>query len=132
MPDAKKELAALGFRQVDVRSVDGRQVVVEANWLVTVVEGAGAPAPLSTRVVILVDKPKPTDHPTPVDTPSPEPSPEPLPEPEPVPEPKPEPQSVYYSSCAAAKAAGAAPLHAGEPGYRPALDGDRDGVACDK
>jgi hypothetical protein len=39
--------------------------------------------------------------------------------------------SVYYPDCAAAQAAGAAPLHVGEPGYRPALDGDDDGVACE-
>lgn len=37
-----------------------------------------------------------------------------------------------YPNCAAARAAGAAPLRQGEPGYRPALDGDGDGMACDK
>ena len=31
----------------------------------------------------------------------------------------------------AAKAAGAAPLYRGQPGYRSALDGDDDGVACE-
>ncbi|MGI8648648.1 MAG: hypothetical protein DLM55_10775 [Acidimicrobiales bacterium] len=39
--------------------------------------------------------------------------------------------AVYYSNCAAAKAAGAAPLHIGQPGYRAALDRDHDGVACE-
>jgi endonuclease YncB( thermonuclease family) len=39
--------------------------------------------------------------------------------------------SVYYRNCAAARAAGAAPLHRGDPGYRSALDGDHDGVACE-
>ena len=38
--------------------------------------------------------------------------------------------AVYYRNCAAARAAGAAPIYFGEPGYRPALDRDRDGVAC--
>ncbi|QMS55684.1 DUF1524 domain-containing protein [Glutamicibacter protophormiae] len=38
---------------------------------------------------------------------------------------------VYYSRCAEARAAGAAPLYAGSPGYRPGLDGDGDGVACE-
>lgn len=38
---------------------------------------------------------------------------------------------VYYANCAAARAAGAAPLRAGQPGYRTALDGDKDGVACE-
>lgn len=38
---------------------------------------------------------------------------------------------AFYKNCAAARAAGAAPLHAGEPGYRSKLDGDGDGVACE-
>ncbi|ATF16583.1 competence protein ComE [Brevibacillus brevis X23] len=40
--------------------------------------------------------------------------------------------SVYYKNCAEAKAAGAAPLHKGDPGYRSGLDRDNDGVACEK
>lgn len=40
--------------------------------------------------------------------------------------------SVIYANCAAAKAAGAAPLYIGGPGYQPKLDGDHDGVACEK
>ncbi|MYW97063.1 hypothetical protein G3I59_42245 [Amycolatopsis rubida] len=48
-------------------------------------------------------------------------------------EPEPEqPSNVYYKNCAAAKAAHAAPLHRGEPGYRPGLDRDGDGVACER
>jgi len=38
---------------------------------------------------------------------------------------------VYYANCAAARAAGAAPIYEGDPGYRPGLDRDRDGVACE-
>lgn len=38
---------------------------------------------------------------------------------------------VYYKNCAEAKAAGAAPILRDEPGYRPALDRDNDGVACE-
>ncbi|WP_270255633.1 DUF1524 domain-containing protein [Kocuria marina] len=38
---------------------------------------------------------------------------------------------VYFSRCAEARAAGMAPLYAGTPGYRPGLDGDGDGVACE-
>ncbi len=44
----------------------------------------------------------------------------------------PAPAAAYYANCAAAKAAGAAPLYAGQPGYRPGLDGDSDGKACEK
>ena len=39
---------------------------------------------------------------------------------------------VYYKNCDAARAAGAAPINRGEPGYRSALDRDNDGTACDK
>ncbi|MGY1967067.1 excalibur calcium-binding domain-containing protein [Nocardia abscessus] len=45
--------------------------------------------------------------------------------------PRPAAPSVYYPNCAAAKAAGAAPLRRGEPGYRSELDRDKDGVACE-
>ncbi|MFC9906864.1 excalibur calcium-binding domain-containing protein [Rhodococcus sp. NPDC127593] len=40
--------------------------------------------------------------------------------------------SVSYASCADAKAAGAAPIYQGEPGYSTKLDRDKDGIACDK
>lgn len=39
--------------------------------------------------------------------------------------------NVYYPNCAAVRAAGKAPLMAGQPGYRAALDRDHDGVACE-
>ncbi|MFC4640003.1 excalibur calcium-binding domain-containing protein [Deinococcus hohokamensis] len=38
---------------------------------------------------------------------------------------------VVYANCSAARAAGAAPIMAGQPGYAPKLDRDRDGVACE-
>nr|WP_310168350.1 DUF1524 domain-containing protein [Arthrobacter sp. BE255] len=41
------------------------------------------------------------------------------------------PAAAYYANCTAAKAAGAAPIFAGQAGYRPALDRDSDGVACE-
>lgn len=41
------------------------------------------------------------------------------------------PVGVYYRNCDAARAAGAAPLYRGQPGYRPQMDGDSDGVACE-
>ena len=41
------------------------------------------------------------------------------------------PASVYYANCAAVRAAGAAPLRVGQPGYRGQMDGDSDGVACE-
>ena len=74
-----------------------------------------------------------TDHyvrdpePAPVIVPEPEYPPAPIPEPETAPA-----QNVYYPNCKAAKAAGAAPLYQGEPGYRAGLDRDQDGVACER
>ena len=41
------------------------------------------------------------------------------------------PASQAFSTCAAARAAGAVPLSKGQVGYNPKLDGDGDGVACE-
>ena len=38
---------------------------------------------------------------------------------------------AYYKNCDAARAAGAAPVHAGDPGYSRKLDRDGDGVGCE-
>ncbi|MEY2472672.1 MAG: hypothetical protein QOK28_2001 [Actinomycetota bacterium] len=45
--------------------------------------------------------------------------------------PAPTQRSAYYANCDEARAAGAAPLHRGDPGYRPGLDRDNDGIACE-
>jgi hypothetical protein len=37
----------------------------------------------------------------------------------------------FYPGCSAARTAGAAPIHRGQPGYRLGLDGDGDGIACE-
>jgi hypothetical protein len=39
--------------------------------------------------------------------------------------------STYYANCSAARAAGAAPVRAGDPGYGRHLDRDGDGVGCE-
>ena len=36
-----------------------------------------------------------------------------------------------FANCAAARAAGAAPLHRGDPGWSDSMDGDGDGTACE-
>lgn len=64
-----------------------------------------------------------------------------IPQPEPTPTPVPDigengsgsgnAGDVYYKNCAAVRAAGKAPLYSWQPGYRPALDRDHDGVACE-
>jgi len=40
-------------------------------------------------------------------------------------------RSIFYSGCNEVRAAGKAPLIAGQPGYRIEMDGDGDGVACE-
>ena len=40
-------------------------------------------------------------------------------------------ESVSYANCAAARAAGAAPLTTDDPGYGRHLDRDGDGYACE-
>ncbi|MDX8145799.1 excalibur calcium-binding domain-containing protein [Lentzea sp. BCCO 10_0061] len=56
-------------------------------------------------------------------------APQPQPKPQPAP---PAPAPVSYANCTAVKAAGAAPLYRGQPGYSSSLDRDGDGVACEK
>ncbi|WP_255771554.1 excalibur calcium-binding domain-containing protein [Pseudarthrobacter sulfonivorans] len=55
----------------------------------------------------------------------------PAPAPAPAPAVK-APAAVYYANCTAVRAAGAAPIYAGTPGYGSHLDRDGDGVACEK
>lgn len=40
-------------------------------------------------------------------------------------------RTVHYPGCDAARSAGVAPIYSGEPGYRPGMDGDGDGIACE-
>jgi hypothetical protein len=41
------------------------------------------------------------------------------------------PTGRAFRNCAEARAAGAAPVRAGEPGYGPHLDRDGDGIGCE-
>ncbi|TXS00633.1 hypothetical protein EAO70_37675 [Streptomyces sp. adm13(2018)] len=83
------------------------------------------------------------DKPTPKPTPKPKPKPTRTPEPVRTQEPTPTEDagddastggdsSVYYRNCTAVRAAGADPIHEGEPGYGRHLDRDGDGVACER
>lgn len=40
-------------------------------------------------------------------------------------------RSVFYPGCDEARIAGAAPIYAGDAGYRSGMDGDGDGIACE-
>ncbi|MFE0530452.1 excalibur calcium-binding domain-containing protein [Micromonospora parva] len=48
----------------------------------------------------------------------------------PAPKPTP-PKEPYYKNCDAVRDAGADPLYPGDPGFRPELDRDGDGEACE-
>ena len=37
----------------------------------------------------------------------------------------------YWRGCNSARAPGTEPIYRGEPGYRPEMDGDGDGIACE-
>lgn len=46
--------------------------------------------------------------------------------------PQPAPTELHFRNCKEARAAGYSHMRRGEPGYSPHLDGDNDGIACDK
>ncbi|MCQ2000706.1 GmrSD restriction endonuclease domain-containing protein [Arthrobacter zhaoxinii] len=75
------------------------------------------------------DQPVPTDGGVMV-APEPAPAAEPLTVEAPAPAPAPL-VDVYYPNCDAVKAAGAAPIRAGDPGWQSKFDRDGDGVGCE-
>ena len=82
----------------------------------------------------VVEEPVEAEAPaTPVEQANPAPAPaQPAPAPAPAePAPAPAPVEVYYANCSAVRAAGAAPISVGQPGYGRHLDRDGDGVACE-
>ena len=103
LPGNKGYRCAYVARQVAVKAAYGLWVTrAEHDAIATVL--AGCP-----------DEPVPSTG-----TPAPEPAPAPAPA-----------TGTPFANCAAARAAGAAPLHRGGPGYSTAMDGDGDGTACE-
>ncbi|MBD1591667.1 DUF1524 domain-containing protein [Arthrobacter sp. S1_S22] len=87
---------------------------------------APAPAPAQAEPAPAPPAPAPAPAPAPDAVPAPV-APAPV-----VPAPAPAaPAPAYYANCAAARAADAAPIFAGQAGYRAGLDRDSDGVACE-
>ncbi|MGY4642364.1 GmrSD restriction endonuclease domain-containing protein [Cellulomonas sp. URHB0016] len=122
LPPNKAYRCAYVARQVGVKVSYGLWVSeAERGAMVSVLSTCpGEPLPDGSSV-----PPVPTSEPAPV-TAARAPAPGPA-----VAEPEAERATVYYSSCAAARAAGAAPVHLGDPGYGPHLDRDHDGVGCE-
>jgi pyruvate/2-oxoglutarate dehydrogenase complex dihydrolipoamide acyltransferase (E2) component len=93
---------------------------------------ANVPAPAPARAPAPAPAPTPRPAPAPAPRPAPAPAPKPAPAPVPAPAPAPAPSGgVYYANCDAARAAGAAPVRVGDPGYSTKLDRDGDGIGCE-
>lgn len=159
LPAAVKTLNEAGYKSISMQDENGKILYNSEEYVVAAQDPAkGKTATSKTIKLTAKAKVAPTPSPSPTTkSPSPTPtttSPTPTPTPEPTteapaPEPAqperheeapapvhqeqraPEPQT-YYANCAAARAAGAAPIYQGQPGYRSGLDRDGDGIACDK
>jgi hypothetical protein len=127
-------------RQISVKATYNLWVTqAEHDAMANILAGcSGQLAPTNEKAPVTA-APAPAPEPAPVAAPAPAPAPAPAapapvaPAPvAPAPAPAaPAPVAVYYANCAAAKAAGAAPIYAGQAGYRAGLDRDSDAVACE-
>jgi outer membrane biosynthesis protein TonB len=143
LPPATAYRCAYVARQVAVKvSYKAWVTQAEKNTMATVLASCpgetlpgGVVAALPERAQTPAPAPAPRPAPAPAPAPAPKPVPAPAPAPvAPAPAPAPAPvppSSVYYKNCDAARAAGAAPIRQGQPGYGTHLDRDRDGTGCD-
>jgi hypothetical protein len=125
-PSLKKPVSLLaiaffGFAATGCSEIDGSSPVQEVKTAAATAQkadntiGTGTPQTqqphqASTPVPTVVPTPTPTPAHTPVTVPK---------------------TSAYYANCTEARAAGVAPIYAGEPGYASKLDRDHDGIACE-
>ncbi|MEX5713462.1 excalibur calcium-binding domain-containing protein [Parafrankia sp. FMc6] len=91
---------------------------------------SGAPPATSAPPAPQVADSQPAPPPAPTPTPTPRPA-DPLPPANNPPPANDNPPAVYYANCSEVKAAGAAPIRRGDPGYSSKLDRDGDGIACE-
>lgn len=138
LPPNKAYRCAYVARQVAVKATYPLWMTqAEKNAIATVLS-ACPNEPLPAGVVVVVPAPRPAPQaapaPPPASRPAPAPAPRPAPAPAPPPPPPPPPSSggVYYQNCDAVRAAGAAPIRPGDPGWEPKFDRDKDGIGCDK
>ncbi|MEN2738232.1 excalibur calcium-binding domain-containing protein [Microbacterium sp. X-17] len=117
-----------------------RAVVLPSNWTVVGQDpAAGTLVAAGGKVTLKVTKPQPaTPSPVPVEPSRPvvqEPQQVEQPPAQQAPAEQPPAQApssnVSYKNCDAVRAAGAAPLYRGQPGYTAKLDRDGDGIACE-
>jgi hypothetical protein len=119
-------------RQISVKAAYGLWVTqAEHEAMSRILAGcAGQPAPASQAPAAPAPAPEvaPAAAPAPAAVPPAPAAPAPV---VPPPAPAAPAPAAYYANCAAARAAGAAPLFTGQAGYRAGLDRDSDGVACE-
>ena len=128
-PPVQSEIVPL-IRQSDTPSAppvpsEVPEVVVEEEPEPEAVEPE-APMPVAPAPAVPAPPPAPVAPPPAPVAPPPAPAPPPPPAPA-----APPPAAVSYKNCTEARAAGASPVHRGDPGYGKHLDRDGDGVGCE-
>ncbi|WP_417508030.1 GmrSD restriction endonuclease domain-containing protein [Microbacterium sp.] len=132
LPSNKEFRCEYVARQISVKAAYGLWVTQPEHDAIARVLSDCTDQPAITSAYAVVAPVVPEPVPLPVE-PAPVAPAEPVPfvapaEPAPAPAPAPD---VYYENCDAVRAAGAAPIYAGDPGYSYKLDRDKDGVACE-
>lgn len=125
LPSNKAYRCTYVVRQVDVKAAYGLWVTPpEHDAIVRVLGDCGATAP---SVETVAPAPAPAPAPVPA-APAPNPAPAPA---SLAPNLAPGPSGAVYKNCSEVRAAGAAPIRVGEPGFSTKFDGDGDGVGCE-
>ncbi|MEV1043782.1 excalibur calcium-binding domain-containing protein [Streptomyces sp. NPDC049916] len=106
----------------------GEATVVGASVTYTAAAGYGGADEFTYRVQVPGTEVPAADAVVRIEVTAPKPSPKPTPKPT---APKSAPEPVSYENCDAVRAAGAAPIRSGDPGYGRHLDRDGDGVGCE-
>lgn len=129
LPKNRAFRCAYVARQVSVKATYGLWVTpAEHDAMARVLAGCPDEPALTSAYAAQPPAPEPVAEPAPA-PPTPAPA-EPAPAPPAPPQPAP-PANASYENCDAVRAAGAAPIRAGDPGYSRTLDRDGDGIGCE-
>ncbi|WP_434616692.1 GmrSD restriction endonuclease domain-containing protein [Arthrobacter sp. A5] len=130
LPPVKAYRCDYVARQISVKATYGLWVTQAEHDAMSTILGdcAGALAPTDQPDPV---QPAPVQPPAPVIAQAPVQEAAPVQPAVPAPGAQPAPGPAYYANCTAVRAAGAAPIRAGQPGYRVGLDRDGDGIGCE-
>ncbi|MDJ0355672.1 DUF1524 domain-containing protein [Paenarthrobacter sp. PH39-S1] len=130
LPPVKAYRCDYVARQISVKATYGLWVTQAEHDAMSTILGdcAGALAPTDQPDPV---QPAPVQPPAPVIAQAPVQEAAPVQPAVPAPGVQPAPGPAYYANCTAVRAAGAAPIRAGQPGYRDGLDRDGDGIGCE-